>query len=252
MSLPPTVKQDRAAENRKGNPPRQPGPGKARVFVVVAGLMAAIAAASALMAELALSVRLSPLLFYVVLMVAAGFVNVMCVLIWNPVLIDRRLFPGAGTKGWDIALLVCAFVPSLIGVFVVALQDSGDLISSAPAAVLFPGLVLFISSWVLITWTMMVNPFFEKTVRIQSDQGHHVIDAGPYRYIRHPGYVGFSAWILATPLCLVSPWSFVPAILAVGTLVFRTVLEDRLLRRELDGYDSYARQVRFRLIPGVW
>jgi len=35
-------------------------------------------------------------------------------------------------------------------------------------------------------------------------------------------------------------------------LAVRTALEDRTLRRELDGYEEYARQVRFRLLPGVW
>ena len=28
--------------------------------------------------------------------------------------------------------------------------------------------------------------------------------------------------------------------------------EERMLRRELSGYDEYARRVRFRLIPGIW
>jgi protein-S-isoprenylcysteine O-methyltransferase Ste14 len=32
----------------------------------------------------------------------------------------------------------------------------------------------------------------------------------------------------------------------------RAIGEERLLRRELSGYDEYAKRVRFRLIPGVW
>jgi protein-S-isoprenylcysteine O-methyltransferase Ste14 len=41
---------------------------------------------------------------------------------------------------------------------------------------------------------------------------------------------------------------------AVGTLVLvvRTVLEDRTLQEELEGYKEYAGRVRYRLIPGVW
>jgi protein-S-isoprenylcysteine O-methyltransferase Ste14 len=34
--------------------------------------------------------------------------------------------------------------------------------------------------------------------------------------------------------------------------VIRTALEDRTLHEELDGYPEYARQTRYRLIPGVW
>ena len=79
-----------------------------------------------------------------------------------------------------------------------------------------------------------------------------MIDTGPYAYMRHPGYVGFSGWILSTPLLLSSPWAFVPALIAVGLLVVRTALEDRTLQAELPGYAEYATRVRFRLIPGVW
>jgi protein-S-isoprenylcysteine O-methyltransferase Ste14 len=38
----------------------------------------------------------------------------------------------------------------------------------------------------------------------------------------------------------------------VGVTVVRTVLEDRTLHDELDGYTDYARRVRYRLVPGVW
>jgi protein-S-isoprenylcysteine O-methyltransferase Ste14 len=85
---------------------------------------------------------------------------------------------------------------------------------------------------------MIVNPFFEKTVRIQTEHEHRVIDTGPYAYVRHPGYVGFLAWILSTPLLLASVWSFLPALLAAASLVIRTVFEDRMLQAELDGYTA--------------
>ena len=99
---------------------------------------------------------------------------------------------------------------------------------------------------------MVVNPFFEKTVRIQTDRGHRVVDTGPYAYVRHPGYVGFLGWILAAPLLLASVWAIVPALISVVGLVIRTALEDRTLRAELPGYPEYAARVRFRLIPGMW
>ena len=107
-------------------------------------------------------------------------------------------------------------------------------------------------AWVLITWTMVANPFFEKMVRIQTDHGHHVIDRGPYAHIRHPGYVGFSAVFLSTPLLLASAETFFPILIAVAVLVIRTALEDRTLQGELPGYREYAARVRYRLIPGLW
>jgi protein-S-isoprenylcysteine O-methyltransferase Ste14 len=38
----------------------------------------------------------------------------------------------------------------------------------------------------------------------------------------------------------------------VGLFLWRTVMEDRALRRELDGYEEYAVRTRYRLAPGVW
>ncbi len=114
------------------------------------------------------------------------------------------------------------------------------------------GVALFVPGWALVIWSMAVNPFFEKTVRIQTKRGHRVVDAGPYAYVRHPGYVGFAAWMLSTPLMLGSAWAFVPALLAVIGFAIRTALEDRTLQAELPGYADYAARVRFRLVPGVW
>ena len=105
----------------------------------------------------------------------------------------------------------------------------------------------------ILTWAMLVNPHFEKVVRIQHELGHRVIDTGPYRFVRHPGYVGtIIGFILSMPFLLNSWWAFVPAALATVWMIVRTVMEDRVLRRELEGYEDYAKRVRYRLLPGVW
>lgn len=44
----------------------------------------------------------------------------------------------------------------------------------------------------------------------------------------------------------------VPAAVAAIRLVVRTVLEDKTLQAELEGYKQYAARVRYRLIPDVW
>ena len=79
-----------------------------------------------------------------------------------------------------------------------------------------------------------------------------MIDKGPYAYVRHPGYVGFVGFIVGTPLLLGSVWAFVPALLAVASLVVRTALEDRTLTNELAGFREYAARVKYRLVPGLW
>jgi len=188
---------------------------------------------------------------YVGIVIVAGGINTACLLRWNPVLIKRRMWLGKGTKTWDIVWLVL-FALVAIAVYVVAVIEARDGGWGEPAVGWLLGLAIFVPGWTLAIWSMVVNPFFEKTVRIQTDHGHFVIDTGPYAYVRHPGYVGFSGLLLSTPLLLGSAWAFVPAVLAVVALVIRTVLEDRTLQAELPGYAEYVVRVRFRLIPGTW
>ena len=190
--------------------------------------------------------------FYVGIVTLFFLVNVIYLERVNPELIDARMRMGKGTKGWDIAYGVIVG-PILISTYVVAGLDAVRFEWSTMSPLFWPiGLILFIVGMALFSWSMGVNPFFEKTVRIQTERGHRVIDTGPYAFVRHPGYVGFFGWCLSAPLLLGSWWAFVPAILSVVGLVIRTALEDRTLRQELEGYAAYAERVRYRLIPGVW
>jgi protein-S-isoprenylcysteine O-methyltransferase Ste14 len=102
------------------------------------------------------------------------------------------------------------------------------------------------------TWAMFANRFFSGIVRIQADRGHSVVSAGPYCYVRHPGYVSAIIGNLSMPLALGSVWALIPAVITVVLIVVRTALEDRTLRAELPGYAEYAQRVRYRLLPGVW
>lgn len=114
------------------------------------------------------------------------------------------------------------------------------------------GILIYTIGEGLAMWSMMVNPFFECTVRIQKDRGQKVIATGPYAFIRHPGYVGIALISLAPPLIIGSGYAFIPAFGVVVALIGRTYFEDRTLNDELDGYKEYSKKVKFRLIPGIW
>ena len=101
-------------------------------------------------------------------------------------------------------------------------------------------------------WAALTNPFFSSVARIQTERGQRVVSAGPYRFVRHPGYAGTIVFNLLTPLVLGSSWAFIPSVPLVVLTVIRTRFEDRLLREKLDGYRDYAARVRFRLLPGLW
>lgn len=109
-----------------------------------------------------------------------------------------------------------------------------------------------ILSYALFVWATASNTFFSQIVRIQSERGHTVVTGGPYRYVRHPAYVGAILYEVAVPVLLASWWAFVASGLSAILLILRTALVDRTLQAELTGYVDYARQVRHRLLPGIW
>jgi protein-S-isoprenylcysteine O-methyltransferase Ste14 len=111
---------------------------------------------------------------------------------------------------------------------------------------------LFVLGLAFFGWSMITNAYFSTVVRIQSDRGHGVCDRGPYRWVRHPGYVGTILQSLGAPLLLGSWWALIAGFTAAALIILRTALEDRLLQKELAGYQVYAQQVRYRILPGIW
>ncbi len=171
----------------------------------------------------------------------------------NPGLVSERVRPGKGMKWWDKGYYLLS-TPFWFVTIVIASLDSGrghwggDPVPAVYAA----ALALFIAGQGLYLWAKAVNPFFSSVVRIQTERGQTVCREGPYRFCRHPGYLGGVLFGMSTPLVLGSFWALIPQAAAVLLLVGRTLLEDRMLKRDLLWYEEYARAVPFRLIPGIW
>lgn len=175
----------------------------------------------------------------------------------NALFVDRELVAeraqvGEGTKDWDPVLASLSLLLWTPGALILSSLDQRFGWSEVPSVVRFGSLALLVAGHGLSTWAMATNRFYSGTVRIQKERGHAVVSDGPYRYVRHPGYVAYLLLALATPLWLGSLWGLLPAALGSTAMVVRTSLEDQTLCEELDGYADYARQVHYRLIPGVW
>ncbi len=121
-----------------------------------------------------------------------------------------------------------------------------------PFWTVYPGIGLFIVSAALITWVLVKNPHAESSVRIQNDRGHTVVVSGPYRFVRHPMYVGLILLHASMALILSSMWTLALAALITILFLWRTALEDQTLRQELPGYEEYTTVTRYRLMPGIW
>lgn len=120
-----------------------------------------------------------------------------------------------------------------------------------PAAVAPVGLVLQGGGLALRGWSMRVlGATYTRTLRTDDDR--HVVDSGPYRLVRHPGYSG--SLLTWAGFALTS--RSMPVIVLVGALLGRAyrrriVAEEQLLRRDLPGYAEYCLRTK-RLVPFVW
>ena len=169
-----------------------------------------------------------------------------------PETLNQRGTRHAGIKLFDMVFIVAWLILSGSLAIVMGLDCVRYGWSGLPWHTFVAGIGLLVAATVIGTWAMVENEHFEQCVRIQSDRSHRVVTTGPYRIVRHPGYVSFLLSTLAGPLMFGSVWSFVPTGLLIILFVWRTSREDATLLKELDGYTQYTEQTPYRLVPFVW
>jgi protein-S-isoprenylcysteine O-methyltransferase Ste14 len=166
-------------------------------------------------------------------------------------LMRERAKPGPG--GQDCALRWNAMAV-MLATWITAGLDVGRYHWSdrVPFPLQVAGLALTGVALCFAAWAARVNRFFSSAARIQRDRGHHLVTAGPYQRIRHPGYLSSITMFLVAGLALGSWWAIVPSLTSVPLFLRRIRIEERLLFAELEGYTEYAQRVPYRLVPGLW
>jgi protein-S-isoprenylcysteine O-methyltransferase Ste14 len=170
----------------------------------------------------------------------------------DPELMQERSQTAQNVKSWDrvILALYTALLPVL---FVVAGLDAGRFRWSAvPVAVQALGWAGLVLTALWLYWVILTNTFLSRQARIQTDRGQTVVTSGPYHVVRHPMYLGIIVLFIGLPLALGSFYALIPGLLIGLLFVVRTAKEDAMLQAELAGYKEYARQVRWRLVPGIF
>jgi protein-S-isoprenylcysteine O-methyltransferase len=120
-----------------------------------------------------------------------------------------------------------------------------SLLSWVALAVSLSGLAL--RSWAVQT----LGSFF--TVHVQILDNHKVVTDGPYRYLRHPGYVGALLLYLGLLLFVGSYWSLLTSIVILPIIfLYRVRVEERVLIERLgEPYQRYRVRVG-ALFPRLW
>ena len=124
--------------------------------------------------------------------------------------------------------------------------------STTPPSVQWAGCVLLRVVILFMQWTMRTNSFAAPVVKIQKERGQTVITTGPYAIVRHPLYCGALFYVAATSLVLGSWWGLATVPLVAFGFAIRIPVEEKALGEGLQGYDDFARRVRWRLIPFIW
>jgi protein-S-isoprenylcysteine O-methyltransferase Ste14 len=191
---------------------------------------------------------------YLVEMVAISVVLGLHVARVDPGLLKERLKPPV-QKGQPLAdklVVLPILILMFAGMGFMAADAERWRWSLMPASLQWAGCALVLGAIIFMYWTMRTNSFAAPVVKIQKDRGHRVVTTGPYAIVRHPLYFGALFYIAGTSLALGS-WSGLAMVPIFAVLLgIRIGVEEETLRMGLEGYDDYARRVRWRLVPLIW
>jgi protein-S-isoprenylcysteine O-methyltransferase Ste14 len=191
---------------------------------------------------------------YLAELAVSGLVVGLWLARYDPALLEARL--GApvqrGQKVWDKVFMASVFVLWPAWMILMAFDAVRFGWSHVPIWVQVLGAIMIASCMYVAYLTFRENSFAAPVVRVQTERAHRVVSTGPYAYVRHPMYAGALLFIFGTPLLLGSWWGLAAALVIVGIIAGRAVMEERMLMDELDGYREYGERVRYRLFPRVW
>lgn len=107
--------------------------------------------------------------------------------------------------------------------------------------------------WLILRSAAMLDILELSGVRQLSPAPHAVVfkASGPYGWIRHPIYTGWILFVFCAPTMTMTRLVF--AVVSSAYLLIAIPFEERsLTATSAGGYDGYSRQVRWKLIPGLY
>ena len=110
--------------------------------------------------------------------------------------------------------------------------------------------MLFLLAYALYAEVMRENAYLSRTIRVE--EGQKVVDTGLYALVRHPMYMATILLFLMIPLVLGSWYALIPFAFYPAIIIIRLTDEEKLLSKELPGYEEYKKKVKYRIIPFIW
>jgi protein-S-isoprenylcysteine O-methyltransferase Ste14 len=192
----------------------------------------------------------------IVMWTVYGVVTTHYLLRHDPALLAERLnfLPlHKEQKDWDKVLMSLFFIAG-IGLYLIPGFDvvRYEWSEPLPEWMRILAMLIHLPCFLLLGWVMRENTYLSQVVKIDKDRDHKVVTSGPYALVRHPMYTVVIVLLFAVPVALGSRFALILAVFLTLLLIIRTYCEDRTLHEELKGYPEYAKQTRYRLIPGIW
>ncbi len=176
------------------------------------------------------------------------FIMGAVMLVKSPELLQRRLDSKEKetTQKGVVALSGLMF----LGGFVLAGLDFRFGWSAVPTWAVTVASVILLASYALYAEVTRENTYLSRTVKVE--KGQRVVDTGLYGIVRHPMYA-VTIWLfLSIPIILGSWYSLICFASYPIIMVIRIINEEKILIRELPGYEEYKKKVKYRLIPFIW
>ena len=194
-----------------------------------------------------------PLVFQSPLFTTLWWVTLLAVFLPETVM-SKRLTSGAGAvkadRGSKMVVILTANFSIVLGYFVASWFPSMAF-GRGWREVFFAGLVVLVGGMMFRWYAIRVlGRFFTFDVAISA--GQTVIETGPYRWIRHPSYLGSLVGYVGVGMML-GNWValLMPAVCMMAAYSYRIPVEERALVAGLgQAYEEY-RERTWRLVPFV-
>ncbi len=135
-----------------------------------------------------------------------------------------------------------------------ALSATWAVAFAAQAVALWPGralaptaslaVPLFVAALALWLWTVRASRRARLSIAFSRDMPTRLLDAGPYRFVRHPFYTGYALNWLAGCVATWRWWVIAPSVIAATMLVIAAWSEERKFARSVLAADYAAYRAR--------
>jgi protein-S-isoprenylcysteine O-methyltransferase len=151
----------------------------------------------------------------------------------------------------SLALIWAVTLASIFAAFTLA--NALPQLTLGPARIWRPAGAAVFAAGVIVRWyaILVLGRFFTVNVAIAAD--HRLVEAGPYRLLRHPSYTGALLAFLGLGLGL-DNWGSLALLMVPTSVVFlrrMRIEENALLGTFGERYRDYMRRTR-RLIPFIY